>query len=59
VFAEILDCEAGFAQGFGGATGGDQFNAGIGQALREGDQAGFVEDRKQCALDFHDVRRAG
>ncbi len=42
-----LTVEAGFAQGAGGAAGGDQFDAEAGQDPGKVHQAGFVGDAQQ------------
>ena len=52
VFADVLHREARLAQGARRAAGGNQFHAGRGQRLGEGNQPGFVGNRKQRALNF-------
>ncbi len=44
VFADVLHCESGLAQRFGGAASGNNFNSGLGQNLRERNQARFVRN---------------
>ena len=43
-FADVFDGEAGFAECFGGAAGGDELNTKAGQSLGKGHEAGFVGD---------------
>ena len=44
VFADIFHRESGLAQRFGGAAGGNNFNAGFGQNLCERNQARLVRN---------------
>src|SRR5208283_34951 len=52
VFADVLHREAGFAQCFGRAAGGNQFDARRGESLREWHQAGLVGNGKQRPLNL-------
>ena len=53
VIADVLDRQPGLPEGLGGAAGGDQFHPVGGQYLGKGDEAGFIGNREQSALDFH------
>ena len=53
VSAEVSDFDALLPQGFGGAAGGNDFDARPGQNVGKSGQAGFVENRKQRALNFY------
>src|SRR5208283_2478516 len=48
-----LHREAGFAQRFGGAAGGNDFNAGLRQDLGKRNEAGLVGNGEQRAMNFH------
>jgi len=50
-FADVLDLQAGFAEGAGGAAGGDELDAEAGEHLGEGDEAGFIGDAEEGAAD--------
>ena len=49
---DIFDCDSGVAQGLGGAAGGDEFDAEGGEFAGEIDQAGFVGDAENGALNL-------
>ena len=49
--ADVLDGEAGFAQGAGGSAGGDELDAEAGEHLGKLHQAGFVGHAQQRAAD--------
>ena len=51
---DILDGDAGLAQGRGGAAGGQEGDAEVGQAAGQGDQTGFVGNAEQRALNLHE-----
>ena len=51
----IGDGEAGVAQGLGGAAGGDEFVAGLGEGLGEIDEAGFIGDGEEGAFGHGSV----
>ena len=48
----VLDRQAGVADGLGGAAGGQQFDAEIGEGAGEVDETGLVGDGKEGALHF-------
>ena len=50
-FADVLDGEAGLAQGRGGAAGGDKFDAESGERAGKLHKAGLVGDAEQGAPD--------
>ena len=51
-FRNIFDRDPGIAQQFGRASGGDEFDAEPSQLAGEIDQAGFIGDTQDGALDF-------
>ena len=53
MLADIFHFQPRFAQGFGGAAGGNEFQPLGSQDLGKGNQPGLVGNRKQSALDFH------
>ena len=58
--ADVADREAGVAEGFGGAAGGDEFDAVGGEGAGEVDEAGFVGDGEEGAADGAEIgRRSG
>ena len=52
VLRNVLHREAGVAQGFGGASGRDEFHAGSGEGLGKGKKPGLVGNGEKRALDF-------
>ena len=63
-FGNIFDCYAGVAEKFGGASGGDEFNAKSRELAREIDQSGLVGDTENGAPNLlscrgHDGLRYG
>ena len=48
---DVFDGDAGIAQKLGSASGGDEFDAEIGETPREIDEAGFVGYAENGALD--------
>ena len=48
---DVFDYDAGVAQQFGGAPGGDEFDAERGELAGELDEPGFIGDGKNGALD--------
>ena len=48
---DVADGEAGFAEGFGGAAGGDEFDVVGGEGAGEVDEACFVGDGEEGAAD--------
>jgi hypothetical protein len=59
VVGDVGHRQAGFAQGLGGAAGGQQLDAEGGQLAGEFDDAGFVGDAEQGLGDFHGVSLVG
>ena len=57
--ADVLDAEAGLAQGAGGSAGGDQLDAKAGQDRAKFDQSGLVCDAEQGAANALFVLPAG
>ena len=53
VLADILDREARFAQGFGGAASGDQFHPRGDEGLGKWNQSGLVGNGEQRARELH------
>jgi hypothetical protein len=53
VFADVDHRQTGVAQRLGGAAGGEQFDAGVGERAGEIDQAGFIRHGEQGTLNFH------
>ncbi|MFM1943610.1 MAG: hypothetical protein RI897_2592 [Verrucomicrobiota bacterium] len=51
VVTDIGDGDIGIAEGFGGSAGGEDFDVGGGEGFGEGDEAGFIEDGDEGALD--------
>ncbi len=51
---DIDDGEAGVAESGGGAAGGEDFDAEGGEAAGEVEEANFVGNTEEGALDFHD-----
>ena len=54
--ADVLDGEAGFAEGAGGAAGGDELDAEAGERFGEIDEAGLIchaEQRPADGLEFN------
>src|SRR5712672_1166646 len=47
---DVFDCNAGIAQQLGGASGGNQFDAKVGEPAREIDEAGLVGNAENGAL---------
>ncbi len=52
-FGDVFHGDAGVAQEFGGAAGGENFDAQRGEPLGEFQNAGFVKYTDQCALHCH------
>ena len=50
-FGDVFDGDAGIAQQLGGASGGDEFDAEGGELAGEIDEAGFVGDAENGALN--------
>src|ERR1017187_8471381 len=50
-FGDVFDGDAGIAQQFGGASGGDEFDAKRGELAGEIEQSGLVGDTENGALD--------
>ena len=50
-FGDVFDVHSGFAQKFGGAAGGDEFDAEYGELAGEIYEAGFVGDAEKGALN--------
>ena len=50
-FGDVFDGDAGIAQEFGGAAGGDEFDAEGGELAGELDQSGLVGDAENGALN--------
>ena len=48
---DVADGEAGFAEGFGGAAGGDEFDVVGGEGAGEVDEACFVGDGEEGSAD--------
>ena len=48
---DVFHCDAGVAQEFGGASGGDEFDAESGEFAGEIYESGFVGDTENGALD--------
>jgi hypothetical protein len=55
VGGDVGDREAGVAQGFGGAAGGEELGAVGEQGVGEGEQAGLVGDGDQRATDWQRI----
>src|SRR5690606_1285270 len=53
VLGHFGDVQAGLRQQLGGAAGGQEAHAALGQRLGEFDNTGFVGDRKKSCLDFY------
>ena len=53
VFADVLHGEAGVAQCFGRAAGGNDFNSCLRENLGERNKSGFVRNGNKGALNFH------
>ena len=51
-FGDVFDGDAGVAQEFGGASGGDEFDAERGELAGEIDESGFVGDAENGALNL-------
>jgi hypothetical protein len=49
---DVLDGDAGIAEKFGGPSGREELDAEVGESTGEIDQAGFVGDAQDGALDF-------
>ena len=49
---DVLDGNAGVAQEFGGASGGDEFDVECGELAGEIDQSGLIGDAENGTLDF-------
>jgi hypothetical protein len=49
--ADVSDGESGFAEGAGGATGGDEFDAVEGEGLGEFYEPGLISDAEEGAAD--------
>ena len=50
-FGDVFHGDAGVAQQFGGASGGDEFDAEGGELAGEIDESGFVGDTENGALN--------
>ena len=48
---DVADFQSGIGDGLGGAAGGDQFDALVGECTGEFDQAGLVGNGEKCARD--------
>jgi hypothetical protein len=53
VVGDVGDLEAGIAQQLGGAAGGEQLDAELGQAAGKIDRAALVGNAEQRLCDFH------
>src|SRR5581483_10005839 len=49
---DVFDVDAGIAQQLGGAAGGDELDAHLGELAGEIGYAGLISDTENCALDF-------
>src|SRR3954470_11187138 len=49
---DVFDADAGVAKEFGGASGGDEFDADSRELAGEVDESSFIRDRENGALNF-------
>ena len=54
---DVFHGDAGIAQQLGGASGGDEFDAESGELAGEFDEAGFVGDGEDGAVDLRDIKK--